>query len=172
MRRILIPSAILAITLIMPLSAFAQPAPDINEQVRHELVMLPYYQIFDWVNFETIGTTVTLYGEVTRPTLRKDAEQAVKRISGVQDVVNNIEVLPYSPYDDWIRASVYRAVYYNPNFTRYAIRAYGPIHIIVKNGDVRLIGSVLTESDRNIAGIMARGVSGVFSVTNELMVGV
>ena len=172
MRKILIPAVVIAITFLSPMSIFAQANPDISEQVRHELVTLPYYQIFDWVNFQTDGTTVTLSGEVTRPTLKKDAEQAIKRINGVQQVINNIEVLPYSPYDDWIRASVYRAVYYNPNFTRYAIRAYGPIHIIVKNGDVRLIGSVLTETDRNIAGIMARGVSGVFSVTNELMVGV
>jgi len=172
MRKILIPAVVLAITLITPLSLFAQAAPDINEQLRHELVTLPYYQIFDLIGFEADGGTVTLTGEVTMPLLKKNAEKAVMRIKGVQQVVNKIEVLPYSPFDDMIRASVYRAVYANPNFTRYALRAYGPIHIIVKNGDVRLIGAVLTETDRNIAGIMARGVSGVFSVTNELMIGV
>ncbi len=171
MRKILIPAMVLAITLITPLSLFAQAAPDINEQVRHEIVMLPYYQIFDLIGFEVDGGVVTLTGEVTMPLLKKNAEKAVMRISGVQQVVNKIEVLPYSPFDDMIRASVYRAVYTNPNFTRYALRAYGPIHIIVKNGDVRLIGAVLTETDRNIAGIMARGVSGVFSVNNDLTIG-
>lgn len=172
MKKILIPAVVLAITLITPITLSAQAVPDIKEQVRHELVMMPYYQIFDWISFEADGSTVTLFGEVTRPVLKADAEKTVKRIKGVQQVVNKIEVLPFSPYDDGIRASVYRAIYYNPNFTRYAIRAYGPIHIIVKNGDVRLIGSVLTKTDRNIAGIMARGVSGVFSVTNELLIGV
>ncbi len=172
MRKILIPAMVFAITISAPLSIFAQAAPDINEQVRHELVTLPYYQIFDLIGFEAEDGIVTLTGEVTMPLLKKNAEKAVKRVKGVKQVVNKIEVLPYSPFDDSIRASVYRAVYSNPNFTRYALRAYGPIHIIVKNGDVRLIGAVLTEADRNIAGIMARGVSGVFSVTNELKIGV
>lgn len=171
MKRLLIPAMVLSIMLITPLTLSAQAAPDIDEQIRHELVMMPYYQIFDWINFETDGNTVTLLGEVTRPLLKSDAEKAVKRIASVTQVINKIEVLPYSPYDDRIRISVYRAVYANPNFTRYAIRAYGPIHIIVNNGDVRLMGSVLTETDKNIAGIVARGVDGVFTVTNDLLIG-
>jgi len=172
MKQLLIPAMVLSIMLLTPLPLSAQAAPDINEQVRHELVMMPYYQIFDWINFETDGNTVTLFGEVTRPLLKSDAEKTVKRIAGVKQVINKIEVLPYSPYDDRIRISVYRAVYANPNFTRYAIRAYGPIHIIVNNGDVRLMGSVLTKTDKNIAGIIARGVEGVFTVTNDLLIGV
>ena len=172
MKQLLIPAMVLSIMLLTPLTLSAQAAPDIDEQVRHELVMMPYYQIFDWINFETDGNTVTLFGEVTRPLLKSDAEKTVKRIAGVKQVINKIKVLPYSPYDDRIRISVYRAVYANPNFTRYAIRAYGPIHIIVNNGDVRLMGSVLTKTDKNIAGIMARGVEGVFTVTNDLLIGV
>jgi osmotically-inducible protein OsmY len=172
MKRLLIPAMVLSIMLITPLTLSAQAAPDIDEQIRHELVMMPYYQIFDWINFETDGNTVTLLGEVTRPVLKSDAEKTVKRIAGVKQVINKIEVLPYSPYDDRIRISVYRAVYANPNFTRYAIRANGPIHIIVNNGDVRLMGSVLTKTDKNIAGIITRGVEGVFTVTNDLLIGV
>ena len=132
MRKILIPAVVLAITLITPLSLFAQGAPDINEQVRHELVTLPYYQIFDLIGFEVDGATVTLTGEVTMPLLKKNAEKALMRIKGVQQVVNKIEVLPYSPFDDMIRASVYRAVYANPNFTRYALRAYGRFTSLLK----------------------------------------
>ena len=172
MKQLLIPAMVLSIMLLTPLTLSAQAAPDIDEQVRHELVMMPYYQVFDWINFETDGNTVTLLGEVTKPLLKSDAEKAVKRIAGVKQVINKIEVLPYSPNDDRIRISMYRAVYANPNFTRYAIRAYGPIHIIVNNGDVRLMGSVLTKTDKNIAGIIARGVEGVFTVTNDLLIGV
>jgi hyperosmotically inducible protein len=132
--------------------------------------MLPYYNVFDWLQFKVDGTKVTLSGDVTRPTLKKDAERVVQRIDGVSELINEIEVLPVSPNDDRIRLAVYRAIYYHPNFTRYAIRSVGPIHIIVKNGDVRLLGVVDTEADKNVAGLQANGVSGVFSVTNDLVV--
>ena len=160
----------LVVALIVPMVGAAQELTRVERRVRHELVMLPYYSVFDWLQFKEDGTKVTLTGEVTRPTLKTGAERVVKRIENVSEVVNEIEVLPVSPNDDRIRLAVYRAIYYHPNFTRYAIRAVGPIHIIVKNGDVSLLGWVDTQADKNIAGIQANGVAGVFSVTNDLMV--
>jgi hyperosmotically inducible periplasmic protein len=139
-------------------------------QVRHELVMLPYYGVFDNLAFKVDGSTVTLLGEVTRPTLKSDAENVVKDIEGVEKVVNNIEVLPLSTNDDRIRLAVYRAVYGHTSLNRYALQAVPPIHIIVRNGHVSLEGVVSNESDKNIANIQASGVSGVFSVKNNLQV--
>jgi osmotically-inducible protein OsmY len=113
---------------------------------------------------------VTLYGQVTRPTLKSDAGKVVKDIEGVESVDNQIEVLPLSPNDDRIRIATYRAVYGQSTLNRYALRAVEPIHIVVKNGNVTLEGAVASESDKNVAGIQAKGVSGVFSVTNNLRV--
>ena len=138
--------------------------------VRHELVMLPYYSVFDNLAFRIDGSTVELSGQVSRPVLKSDAEGVVKNIEGVEKIVNNIEVLPASPMDDQIRRRVYRAIYRHPAMTRYAIQAVPPVHIIVKNGNVFLEGAVATESDKNIANIQANSVSGVFSVTNNLVV--
>jgi hyperosmotically inducible protein len=140
-------------------------------EVRHELVMLPYYGIFDDLGFTVNGNTVTLLGQVTRPTLKSDAGNVVKRIEGVTNVVNNIEVLPLSPDDDRIRMATYRAIYGDPALSsRYGFHALPPIHIIVKNGHVRLEGVVANEGDKNIAGIRANGVPGAFSVENDLKV--
>jgi hyperosmotically inducible protein len=153
---------------------FGQPGTDpqarLGREVRHELVMLPYYGVFDNLAFKVDGYKVTLLGEVTRPTLKTDAEAAVKRIEGVESVDNRIEVLPLSPNDDRIRLAVYRAIYRQASLSRYALQAIPPIHIIVKNGGVRLEGVVATEADKNLAGIRAQGVSGVFSVDNNLRV--
>jgi hyperosmotically inducible protein len=141
------------------------------QEVRHQLVMLPYYGVFDDIGFNVNGGTVTLVGQVTQPVLKDDAGRVVKRVEGVQNVVNNIEVLPLSPMDDNIRRAVYRAVYGDPALsTRYGFRALPSIHIIVKNGHVRLEGVVANEGDRNLAGIRANGVPGVFSVENDLKV--
>ena len=140
------------------------------KEVRHELVMLPYYGVFDNLEFKVNGTTVVLMGQVTRPTLKTDAERAVKRIESVEKVDNQIEVLPASPGDDRIRLATYRAIYGNEALSTYAVRAVPPIHIIVKNGNVTLVGAVGTEMDKNLAYMQARGVSGVFSVTNNLVV--
>lgn len=145
-------------------------ADRIVREVRHELVMLPYYGVFDNLAYRVDGSTVTLMGQATRPTLKSDAENVVKRIEGVEHVKNEIEVLPVSPNDDRIRRAVYRAIYSDPTMDRYAIQAIPPIHIIVKNGNVSLEGVVATEADKNIAGIRANGVSGVFSVKNNLTV--
>lgn len=141
------------------------------QEVRHQLVMLPYYGVFDDLGFTVDGGRVTLLGEVTQPILKTDAERAVKKVEGVTAVVNNIEVLPLSAMDDQTRRAVYRAIYGDPALaTRYGFRALPSIHIIVKNGNVRLEGVVANEGDRNIANIRANSVPGVFKVTNDLKV--
>jgi hyperosmotically inducible protein len=142
----------------------------IQREVRHQLVMLPYYGIFDNLAFDVSGSTVSLYGQVTRPTLKSDAENVVKRIEGVERVTNNIEVLPLSPADDRIRFAAYRTIYGQSALNRYGLQAIPPIHIIVNNGKVTLEGVVANEGDKNIAGIQANTVPGVFSVTNNLRV--
>lgn len=143
----------------------------ITREVRHELVMLPFYGVFDNLSYSvTPDGTVTLLGQVSRPTLKSDAENVVKRIEGVEKVVNNIEVLPTSPNDDRIRRATYRAIFGNDALSQYQLRAVPPIHIIVNNGNVTLEGVVARQMDKQIAGMQANGVSGVFSVTNNLRV--
>jgi len=143
---------------------------DLTQEVRHELLMLPYYSIFDNLSYRVDGTTVTLFGEVTRPTLKSDAMNTVRRIEGVTKVNNEIEVLPLSPMDDRIRLATYRAIYGYGPLQRYALGSQPSIHIIVKNGNVVLSGVVANEGDKNIANIRANGVPGVFSVANDLRV--
>jgi hyperosmotically inducible periplasmic protein len=142
----------------------------ITKEVRHELLMLPYFSVFDNLSYKVDGYNVTLIGQVTRPTLKSDAENVVKRIEGVEHVDNQIEVLPLSPNDDRIRRALYRAIYGYPALQKYALGVQQPIRIIVKNGNATLEGVVDNETDKNIANIRARGVSGVFSVTNNLQV--
>ncbi len=139
------------------------------KEVRHELVMMPFYGVFDNITFRIDGYVVTLNGQVTRPTLKSEAENRVKTVEGVERVVNNIEVLPLSPNDDRIRLAVARAIFNHTGLQQYTLRAVPPIHIIVKNGNVTLEGVVAREMDKNIAGLQANGVSGVFSVTNNLV---
>jgi hyperosmotically inducible periplasmic protein len=153
-----------------PPSGPAQPGTYLEREVRHQLVLLPYYSIFDDLSFRVDGTTVTLMGQVVRPTLKSDAGNVAKRIEGVDKVINNIEVLPLSDFDDRIRRASYRAIYGDPTLERYALQAVGPIHIIVNNGHVTLKGVVANAMDKNIAGIRANGVPGVFSVDNQLQV--
>ncbi len=140
------------------------------KEVRHQLVMLPWYSVFDNLGFKVEGDRVILSGQVTRPTLRSDAEAAVKSLEGVASVVNNIEVLPLSPMDDQLRRALYRAVYGDPGLSRYSIQAVPSIHIIVKNGHVTLEGVVDSETDKNLASLRANGVPNVFSVKNNLAV--
>jgi len=139
-------------------------------QVRHELVMLPYYGVFDNLTYRVDGSTVTLLGQVTRPTLKSDAENVVKNIEGVEQVRNEIQVLPLSSMDDRIRIATYRAIYGQTGLDRYALQAVPPIHIVVNNGNVTLEGIVANQADKDMAGLRANGVSGVFSVTNNLRV--
>ncbi len=142
----------------------------IQREVRHELVMLPNYGVFDNFAFKVNGSEVVLLGSVTRPSLKDEAERVVRDIEGVEQVTNNIEVLPPSPADDRIRLAVYRAIYGQSQLQRYGLAAVPSIHIIVKNGHVTLEGVAANEADKNVAGIQANGVSGVFSVTNNLRV--
>jgi hyperosmotically inducible protein len=143
----------------------------LQKEVRHELVMLPYYSLFDWLQFEVKpDDSVVLMGQVTRPTLKSDSENVVKRIEGVTGVVNQIEVLPPSSSDDRIRRAVYRAIFsFNSPLFRYSLGSVPPIHIIVKNGNVTLKGVVDNQTDSDIANVKANGVQGVFSVKNELI---
>jgi hyperosmotically inducible protein len=141
------------------------------QEVRHKLVMLPYYSVFDDLAFNVNGGTVTLLGAVTQPVLKEDAGRTVKSVEGVTNVVNNIEVLPLSPMDDGLRRRVYRAIYGDPSLSiKYGYRTLPSIHIIVKNGNVRLEGVVANEMDRNLAFLRANGVSGAFHVDNDLKV--
>lgn len=177
--------------------AAVQPMPEqavirIAQAVQKAILTLPNYGVFDEIRFGIRDYKVTLNGYASRPTLKSSAEQVVKKIEGVKEVINNIEVLPLSPADDAVRARVYVAIYYNPVLSRYnpnrGVPAYSsparwamgitndppigyhPIHIIVKNGNVILTGVVANEGDRNIANIQANSVPGVFSVDNQLAV--
>lgn len=155
---------------------FGQPQPAgpaqarIQREVRHELLMLPYFGVFDNIEYTVNGDTVTLLGSVTRPTLRSDAENAMKHIEGVSRVDNKIEVLPLSPMDDQLRLSLFRAIYGYPPLEKYALGVQKPIRIITNNGHVTLEGVVDSEADKDAAGVRANGVAGVFSVTNNLQV--
>lgn len=141
-----------------------------EQQVRKEILMLPNYNVFDTFSFRVDGDTVTLTGKVTRPMLKTDAENAVKNIEGVTAVNNQIEVLPLSPNDDRLRLSLYRAIYGHGMLEHLAIRAVPPIHLIVENGHVTLEGAVPNAAAKSVAELQANGVSGVFSVTNKLLV--
>lgn len=149
----------------------AQSSPGyITREVRHELIMLPDYGVFDNLAFRVDGTNVTLLGQVTKPVLKSDAGNVVKRIEGVTKVDNQIEVLPLSSMDDGIRMAEYRAIYSESGLMRYAMQAVPPIHIIVDTGKVTLEGVVATQSDKDLANLRAGTVGGVFSVTNNLRV--
>jgi hyperosmotically inducible protein len=150
----------------------ASPQARLLNQIRRELVTLPYYSVFDWLEGELRPDgTVVLRGAVVRPTTKSDAEARIKDIEGVQRVVNEIEVLPPSPTDDRLRVAVYNAIFGSDSpLFRYAHRAVPPIHIIVKNGRVTLKGVVATESEKNIAYTRASAVPGIFEVKNELQV--
>jgi len=138
--------------------------------VRHELLMLPYYGVFDNIYGTVSGYNVTLMGQVVNPTLKRDAENVVKHIEGVEKVVNQIEVLPLSSMDDGLRMKLYRSIYGFPSLEKYAMPVVKPIRIIVKNGNVTLEGVVDSENDKSVATIRANSVPGIFSVTNNLKV--
>jgi hyperosmotically inducible protein len=175
--------ALLIVTMLLSLSnaVFAVPKANqvpnnakdyaawIPEEVRERLVTLPFYSVFDNFQFKVDGTKVTLLGQVNKPSLKSDAEKAVKAIPGVTAVDNQLEVLPLSPADDRIRLAEYRAIYSFPSLQMYSLRAVPPIHIIVKNGNVTLEGSVATQADKDAAGIRAKTILGVFAVVNNLV---
>jgi len=153
-----------------PREASAHAQERITREVRHELLMLPYFGVFDYIAYKVEGYNVTLLGQVVRPTLKSDAENAVKRIEGVEHVDNQIEVLPPSPSDSRLRMRLFRAIYGYPALQKYDLGVQKPIRIIVKNGRATLEGTVDSEADKNMAGVRANSVSGLFSVNNNLRV--
>jgi hyperosmotically inducible periplasmic protein len=142
----------------------------VTKEVRHELLMLPYFGVFDFIAFKVEGTNVTLLGQVVRPSLKSDAENSIKHVEGVEHVDNQIEVLPTSPMDDGLRIRLYRTIYGFPALEKYALGVQKPIRIIVKGGRVSLEGVVDNEEDKNMAGLRANSVPGIFQVTNNLQV--
>jgi len=142
----------------------------LEDRVRHELIMQPYYNVFDNLSFHVDSGVVTLTGEVVDPVLKDDAGKSVKHLEGVTEVKNEIEVLPLSPFDNQIRWRTYRAVFGYGPLQRYALGAVPSIHLIVKNGHVTLEGVVGTEMDKELAYVRANQVPGVFAVTNNLRV--
>ena len=170
-------SAVAAIAVVILAASFGVasamavgPESSLEREVGHRLRMLPYYSVFDILQYRVDGYHVTLSGAVTQPWLKDDAEKEVKRIEGVEGVTNNIKVLPLSPSDDRIRQAEYRAIFGQSALFRYAEQAVPPIHIIVENGHVTLEGVVDTAADKTIAEIKAKSVPGVFSVTDNLQV--
>ncbi len=153
-------------------TALSQKGVDrIVKEVHHELVMLPFYGVFDNLMYKVSPDgTLTLLGEASRPTLKSDAERAVREIEGVERVDNQIKVLPVSPNDDRIRRATYRKIYGHSVLSQYQLRAVPPIHIIVENGHLTLEGVVARQMEKQVAGMQANSVSGVFSVENNLRV--
>jgi hyperosmotically inducible protein len=165
-----------ALLLIVPVAFCAAQSSNnaanqhLIKEVRHELVMLPYVNIFDNLEFRVDGNNVTLMGQVTRPVIKSDAENVVKHVEGVGEVINQIEVLPPSPADDAIRRATYTTLVRQPGLQLYFMQSISPIRIVVKNGNVTLEGVVSTQADSDLAKIQANSVPGVFSVTNHLRV--
>ena len=142
----------------------------LEEKVRHELNMLPFFSVFDHMTYRVDGDKVILAGQVTRPVLKQEAETAVRHISGVATVDDQVEVLPLSSFDDRIRMAELRAIYGNSVLQRYGLGPYASIRIVVRNGNVTLEGVVNSPMDKNVAGVAANTVPGVFSVKNNLVV--
>ena len=169
-RKLFVPGMIVLAAAVLVAQTSQRAADRITKEVRHELIMLPYYDVFDNLAYRVDGPKVTLFGQVTRPTLKSDAENVVRKIEGVETVDNQIEVLPLSPNDDRVRRAAYRAIFSKAPLQRYQLGAVPPIHIIVKNGNITLEGVVANEGDKNMAEIAAKGVRGAFSVKNNLRV--
>lgn len=168
---LLLPAAALAQdTRAIPQRHRAEPGQRIVREVMHELLMNPYYTLWDDLRFRVDGSTVTLLGAVVNGAAKSDAVASVKKIEGVERVVDNIEILPPSPADDRIRRAEYRAIFGDPGLFKYSLGAIPSVHIIVKNGHVTLTGYVNSEADKNIAGTRAKGVPGTFEVINNLQV--
>ena len=163
-------AAALAVASVPMFASNGNTPQDLTSQVRHQLVMLPYYSVFDDLNYKVENGVVTLSGAVTQPVVKDDAARAVKHLAGVTQVVNNIRVLPLSSFDNRIRLAEYRSIYGFGGLYRYGMGTQPSIHIIVDNGHVTLVGVVDNQADKNTANIRANTVPGVFSVTNDLRV--
>jgi hyperosmotically inducible protein len=139
-------------------------------EIQHQLQVLPFYSVFDYISFSLKGNIVVLTGYVLRATLKTDAEQTVKSLEGVAAVRNQIQILPSSPPDDELRRNIYRAIYEHPSLEHYAIQTLPPIRIIVNNGNVMLEGTVDSQADKNLAAAKAGNVAAVRGVSNNLVV--
>ena len=176
MRRSRLLLTVVSLVSLLSLTAYAQNVPSpkseerITREVRHELLMLPYFGVFDYIAYKVDEGTVTLLGQVVRPSLKSDAENVVKRIEGVNRVENQIEVLPPSSQDDQLRIALFHAIDGYPALQRYELGVVKPIRIVVKSGRVTLEGVVDSEADKNMVNIRANSVPGIFSVTNNLQV--
>lgn len=173
MKRILAVTVFISITLALSSAQKKPPAnftKRVQKEVTHQILMLPYYGVFDAIGFKVDGYNVTLFGHVATASLKSDAEHAIKKIEGVEKIDNRIEILPPSPMDDRLRRELYRAIYGYGPLQHYGVGSNQPIHIIVDRGHVTLEGVVDSATDRNIAYIRANGVPGVFSVANNLQV--
>jgi hyperosmotically inducible protein len=168
------PVVVILLSLVSALGQNAQPSQKaearIQKEVRHQILLLPYLSVFDNIEYKVNGYDVTLLGQVTQPTVKSDAGHAVKSIEGVENVDNQIEVLPPSPSDDRLRRQLFGAIYGFPSLQRYGLPVIKPIRIIVKSGHVTLERVVDSETDKNTAGIRANTVPGIFEVKNNLQV--
>jgi hyperosmotically inducible protein len=162
-------SLLLAGSLAMANTATV-PKVDLENKVRHELLMLPYFNVFEELAYTVDNGVVTLTGQVTWPVTARNAGKAVERLAGVEKVVNNIEVLPLSSFDNRVRVATFNAIYGFAPLQRYGWGTQPSIRILVKNGNVTLAGAVRSETDRNLAFLRANAIPGVFSVTNEIRV--
>ena len=177
-RMLIVVLSMMAFSITASVKAVSQPKSQedtrarLIQEIRRELVTLPYYGVFDWIDFELKpDNTVVLRGQVVRPSTKPDAEARVRKIQGVSNVTNEIEVLPPSPEDDRLRLQLYRAIYGSDSpLFRYATQAIPSIHIIVKNGRAVLKGIVDSKSDADLANVRARGVPGLFEVKNEIQI--
>ena len=169
-RKLLFPCMIVLAASTLLAGLPPKSATSVERQVRHELIMLPYYGIFDNLVFQVEGNRVILSGQVTSRTLKSDAEDAVKTIEGVGSVENRIEVLPFSPNDERIRRAAYRAVFAMAPLQRYQMSAVPSIHIVVRNGNITLEGVANNEAERNMAEIGAKGAHGALGVRNNLRI--
>jgi len=166
-------AAAMSVVALPLVAAQSQAAPEdarIAERVRKEIVTLPFYSVFDFVTIQVEGDKVTLGGDVYRPSMVRSVERVAARVEGVNEVVNNVEAARVSTFDDRIRIAALRAIYGNQVLNRYGIQSVPPIHILVDNGNLTLEGVVNREMEKNVAGIVANGIFGVFKVTNNLRV--
>lgn len=166
------PDALAQAVAAPPVQATTRTQVLLADEARHQLLMLPYYGVFDWIDGQVLpDNSVVLRGQVVRPTTKSEAIARVRSIEGVTRVDDQIEVLPVSPNDDRLRLALYRRLFgFNSPLFRYATQAVPPIHIIVKNGRATLKGVVANKGDSNLAYIRARTVPGLFDVKNELQV--
>lgn len=162
--------AMIALSFVSVNAQSSSASRPVEEQVRKSILKLPRYEVFDSIGYKVDGGTVTLFGKVRNAVNKKDAERSVKRIPGVTRVVNEIEVLPVGSFDESIRAQLYRRLSASGGLSRYLWPTNPSVRLVVDRGHVSLEGYVANRGDYNTMNILANGVAGVFSVTNNLKI--